>query len=210
MSKCISRERKKSRRVAAETEEAVLRGRCGGAAGTAPPPRGALAPPPHSDLSKEPGRQVPLRFLEGAPKPATRRGMKSGGCGRRLRHSQALPPAGQGGPQHGGRQARPGGRRLKRCGLWLWPQNHLQAHPSPCGPVGSCRKGAVSSTPQSPRSPHWGAAALNNALGRRCPAQRQLCVEQVQRPPRFLSSKAPATGRKGPHLRLHPLGAVSP
>lgn len=158
MSKCISRERKKSRRVAAETEEAVLRGRCGGAAGTAPPPRRALAPPRHSDLSKEPGRQVPLRFLEGAPKAAAGGGMKSGGCGRHLGHSQALPPAGQGGPQHGGRQARPGGRRLKRCGLWLWLQNHLQAHPSPCGPVGSCRKGAGQLHAPEPEEPALGCS----------------------------------------------------
>lgn len=54
------------------------------------------------------------------------------------------PPAhGARRPRQGGHWARPEGHHSKRRGLWLLPQNHLQAHPSTCGPVGSFREGAV-------------------------------------------------------------------
>lgn len=212
MSKCISRERKKSRRVAAETEEAVGPPR--------PVWRGSW------DSSSSPGGPGPTSTfgsLKGAGAPGapalSGRGTQSG---RRRRHEigrmWTAPRAQPGSPARGAgwppARRTPGqARRPPIKALW----SLAVAAESPTGPPISLRapsapagKARVSSTPQSPRSPHWGAAALNNALGRRCPAQRQLCVEQVQRPPRFLSSKAPATGRKGPHLRLHPLGAVSP
>lgn len=118
------------------------------------------------DSSSSPGTFESLKGAGAPGAPAlSGRGTQSG---RRRRHeigrmwtaprAQPGSPARGAGPQHGGRQARPGGRRLKRCGLWLWPQNHLQAHPSPCGPVGSCRKGAGQLHAPEPEEPALGCS----------------------------------------------------
>lgn len=147
MSKCISREGIKSRPVAGERQEAVC---CGGGQR---PVRGGTPGP--GSFSRGPWSRLDIRIsqrsrgtrylcafgVKGAPKPAAGRGMNQAEVDGVL--GTGPPAHGARRPQQGGHWARPEGRRSKRRGLWLLPQNHLQAHSSPCGPVGSFREGAV-------------------------------------------------------------------